>query len=121
MAIKYAITGDDITVTCGGAAHRAYNISINRGANQVSARAFVDDPDEEAIVLTSKFTDITINFRDDVSGTFDVGDTVLVATVFDTISKSYSVKVTSAVKQGTVDGIADFSFTGRVLPAGTGS
>lgn len=114
--VKFAITGDDISVTAGGQAHRAYSITINRGANQVSARAFVDDPDEEAIVLVSKFTDITIAFRDDISAIFDVGDEVAVATTFDSVSKSYTVKVTSAVKMGTVDGIADFSFTGRVLP-----
>jgi len=115
----YAITGEDITVTVGGAAHRAYSITINRGANQVSARAFVDDPEEEAIVLVTKFTDITINFRDDVSGAFDVGDEVTIATTFDTVVKSYTAKVVSQVKSGTVDGIADFSFNARVLPAAT--
>jgi len=116
MSVKYAITGEDITVSVGGATHRAYSITINRGANQVSARAFEDDPLEEAVVLVTKFTDITINFRDDVSGSFDVGDEVAIATAFDTVVKSYTAKVTSQVKSGTVDGIADFSFNARVLP-----
>ena len=116
MSVKYAITGDDIVVTAGGASHRAYSITINRGANQVSARAFEDDPDEEAIVLVTKFTDVTISFRDDVSGTFDLGDEVAIATTFDTVSASYTAKVVSTVKTGVVDGIADFSVNFRVLP-----
>lgn len=121
MAKKYAITGDDISVTAGSATHRAYSITINRGANQVSARAFEDDPEEEAIVLVTKFTDLTIAFRDDVSDTFEIGDEVTIATQFDTVSKSYNAKVVSSVKQGTVDGIADFSVNFRVLPSTTGS
>lgn len=121
MSVKYAITGDDITVTAGGASHRAYNISINRGANQVSARAFEDAPDEEAIVLVTQFTDITVNFRDDVSAVFELGDEVAIVTTFDNVSKTYQAKVVSSVKTGSVDGIADFSVNFRVLPAVSGS
>jgi len=121
MSIKYAITGDDITVTADGTTHRAYSIAINRGANQVSARAFEDDPDEEAIVLVTRFTDITLSFRDDVSAVFALGDEVVLATTFDTIERSYTAKVVSTVKTGVVDGIADFSVNFRVLPTAPAS
>lgn len=121
MATRYAITGDDITVTADGSTHRAYSITINKGANQVSARAFEDDPDEEAVVLVTKFTDITISFRDDVSSVFETGDEVTIATSFDEVNQSFTAKVVSSVKSGVVDGIADFSVNFRVLPSPSAS
>lgn len=119
MSVKYALTGADITVTADGATHRAYAITVNRGGSQVGARAFEDDPDEEAIVLTTKYTDITVSFRDDISADFDLGDEVALITTFNEVSITYNVKITSTVKSGTADGIADFSFNCRVLPSTT--
>lgn len=119
MSVVYALTGDNVVVTAGDADHRAYSITINRGANQVSARAFVDSPDEEAIVLVTRFTDLTISFRDDVSAVFDLGDEVAIVTTFGTVEASYTAKVVSSVKTGVVDGIADFSVNFRVLPTAT--
>lgn len=112
--MTYGIVGEDISVTVGSETYRAYSVSVNHNGNSVSARAFVDAPDEEAIVITSRSTDITLNFRFPPS--LEVDDTVTLNITFGNDTSTYSAKVVSAVKSGTVDGVADFSANFRVLP-----
>lgn len=114
----YAISGSaEVDVTVGGQTYRAYTYSLNKGGNSVSARAFVDDPDDEAIVMTSKFRDLSIGFRNDITDVFDVDDVVEVSVTLATETYTYSCKITAVNTGAAVDGIADFSITARVLPA----
>jgi len=113
---SFAILGDDISVTAGSGTYRAYSMSVDKVGNEVGARAFEDAAGEKAIVMIDKSTNLTVNFRDNILGVFDVDDVVTVTIVIATVSTSYNVKVTNVKGNGAKDGIADFSISATVVP-----
>lgn len=114
----YAVSGDsEVEVTVGGASHRAYSISVAGSGNTISARAFEDDPEDTAVVTVNKARDITLRFRFDPGVAVD--DTVTISSTIAEDTVSYSAKVTTTDLGVTVDGVADFGFTCRVLPSGS--
>lgn len=119
MATIFGIPGKDISVTVGALTYRAYDVSIDKSGSEVSARAFEDADDEDAVIMINKVQAITIHFRNDITAAFEVDDIVSVVIAIGTNSQTINCKVTKVAFNGKVDGIADFILEVKKVPVVT--
>lgn len=112
----FAILADeDVSVTVGSETYRAYSVDIASTGSQIEARAFEDSPEETAVVIANKATELTLSFR--FSPGLTRGNVVTVNITIGADTYSYSATVTSARTVAAVGGVVDYQVTLRVNPS----
>lgn len=116
---QYGYVGEEIAVTLNsGTSARPYSYNLTNGANKVEARAFPDPAGFTPVLLSNRFTDLSLSFRLDAYSAFVIDQTATIAiTLSGATLTSGTYKITDKSAQGTADGIADFSVNFRAVSA----